>query len=134
MTEEEWHRFVWGCDPQIATIGELPRDLCKAIGSGSPIIRMHHYYALKCAHKHGLDTGQMLMLPITLAMGRCIQDRPRNLTFFHFDPHIYGSWFHASLKTDKNGNEIWLMTFHESDNAEVKRKCKKAKLVRPEKE
>ena len=54
MTEEEWHRFVWGRDPQIVTIGELPPDLCKILGVASPLIRMEHFYALKSAQRHGL--------------------------------------------------------------------------------
>jgi hypothetical protein len=134
MTEEEWHRFVWGCDPQIATLGELPRDLCRVIGSASPIIRMHHFYALKSSQKHGLEMRHFPMLPITIEFGRCVLERPGRLSFFHFDDVVFGSWFHAVLKTNGVGTEIWVMTFHSSRPGEVGRISRKGTIIRPEKE
>ena len=101
MTEEEWHRFVWGCDPQIVTLGQLPRDLWRAIGASSPLIRMEHYYARKCAFKHGFNTYHFPMLPVTIAVGRCVLERPGCLSFFCFDPVIFGKWFQVALKTDR---------------------------------
>jgi hypothetical protein len=133
MTEEEWHRFLWGGDPQIVTVCELPNNLCRAIGAVSPIIRMHHAYALKACHKHGFDAYEFLSLPLTIDLGRCIRDREGHLTFFYFESVVFGRWFHASLKRNKDGTEIWVTTFHHSRHGEVARKCKKGKLIRPEK-
>jgi hypothetical protein len=135
VTEEEWHRFLFACDPQIITVGELPHDLCKVIGAASPIIRMQHYYALKCQHKHGFGAYELMILPITIDLGRCICDRERSLTFFYFESVVFGQWFHTSIKANKLGTEIWVSTFHPSSHTEVARRCKKAgKIVRPEKE
>lgn len=132
MTEEEWHLFLYSGKPVVVTVGNLHVDLCREIGCGSPIIRMHHAYALKCSQKHALDPYQLLMLPIVIELGRCICDRQRNLTFFHFDDVVFGSWFHASLKTNTACTELWVTTFHKTSPSEVARKCKKAPLVRPE--
>jgi hypothetical protein len=133
MTEEEWHLFLYSGSPIIATVGTLHSDLCREIGASSPIIRMHHAYALKCSQKHGIDPYQFPMLPITIEFGRCICDHPQHLTFFHFDEVVFGSWFHATLKTDKSGTEIWVNTFHQTRPREVERKCSKSPILRPEK-
>ena len=135
MTEEEWHRFVWGCDPQIVTIGELPRDLWLAIGSSSPLIRMEHYYARKCAFKHNFDSYHFPMLSITIEIGRCVLERPGCLSFFCFDPVIFGKWFQVALKTDqRTKTEVWVTTFHISRPSEVARITRKGSTLRTEKE
>jgi hypothetical protein len=95
MTEEEWHRFVRGGDPQ--TICTLPNELCQHIGSESPIVRMHHAYALKSNQKHGFGPYEFMMLPITIELGRCICDRPGHLTFFYFDSVVFDRWFHVCV-------------------------------------
>jgi len=135
MTEEEWHRFVWTCDPQIVTVGELPRDLWLAIGSSSPIIRMEHYYAMKAAHKHDFDSYHFPMLPITIDIGRCILERPGALSFFFFESVVFSKWFQVALKTDKRTRtELWVTTFHLSRPSEVRRITKKGTVLREEKE
>ena len=133
MTEEEWHRFVWGCDPQIATVCELPRDLCRAIESSSPIVRMQHWYALKSAQKHGFDSYHFPMLPISIEFGRCILERPGRLSFFHFDGIVFGKWFHVVLKANSDRTEVWIATFHLSRPGEVARISKKGTIIRHEK-
>jgi hypothetical protein len=79
MTEEGRHRFLFACDRQIITVGELSPDLCKAIGASSPIIRMEHYYGLKCQHKHGIGAYELMMLPITIDLGRCMRPSANDL-------------------------------------------------------
>ena len=133
MTEEEWHRFVWGCDPQIVTVCEIPRDLCHAISSASPIVRMQHWYALKSAHKHGFDPYHFPMLPITIEFGRCVLERPRCLSFFYFDEVVFGKWFQVALKANGDGTEIWVSTFHRSRSGEVARITNKGTILRPDK-
>ncbi len=133
MTEEEWHRFIWGRDPQIVTVCELNRDLCKALGAASPIVRMEHYYAMKAAHKHNLDTPHFPMIPLAIELGRCVLERPRCLTFFLFDEWIFGKWFHVSLETTREGEEVWVCTFHITRPGEVRRITRRGTLIRPEK-
>ena len=126
LTEEEWHRFLVSGDPQILAVCELPKDLCRTIGTSSPIVRMHHAYALKSCHKHGFDAYEFMSLPLTIDFGRCVCDREGYLTFFFFEQVVFGQWFHASLKRNKDGTEVWVTTFHHSRPGEVARRCKKS--------
>jgi hypothetical protein len=133
MTEEEWHRFVWGRDPQIITIRELPHDLCKALGVASPLIRMEHFYALKSAQFHGLEARQFPMIEFAIDFGRCILDHKGGLTFFYFDEHVFGKWFHLTIDGSASGTEVWVSTFHITRHGEVKRLTKKGTVLRDEK-
>jgi hypothetical protein len=133
MTEEEWHRFVWGREPQIITIGELPQDLCRVMGTASPLIRMEHFYALKAAQKHGLEAREFPMLEIAIGFGRCLLDAKGGLTFLYFDEHVFGKWFHVTLDVNADRTELWVSTFHRSRPGEVRRITRKRTIIRPEK-
>ncbi len=94
---------------------------------------MEHYYALKAAMKHGFDSHHFPMVPIAIEFGRCVLERPRCLSFFYFDEHVFDKWFHVALKANNAGTEIWLSSFHRTKPHEVGRITRKGTIIRPEK-
>jgi hypothetical protein len=70
--------------------------------------------------------------PITIDLGRVVSDRPGQLTFFYFEPVVFGRWYQASIKRTKDGGELWLMTFHVASTKEVHRMSNKYQVLRAE--
>lgn len=73
------------------------------------------------------------MLPISIDMGRVVQQRDNHLSFFFYENVVFGGWVHSVVKTANHGNELWVATFHVSSAADAKRFAKKHGVIRPEK-
>jgi hypothetical protein len=69
-------------------------------------------------------------LPITVDCGRAISDEPRCLTFFFFKRVISNRWYQATIKSTRDGREVWVSTFHIQDSAEVARMCRRCPILR----
>lgn len=133
MTEQEWAYFIASGQPQKVAVGNLAADICKAIGSSTPILRLHHDCTVKSCGKHGLTYQHFMMLLIVLDFGRVVLDRPRSASVFFFEEIVFGCWLHAVVKTTRDGMENWISTFHISSHSEVRRQTKKYGIFRPEK-
>jgi hypothetical protein len=126
----DWLQFVAGGQPNTSVVAKLPEDLCRIIGASSPAIRLRHDYALKFHRKHGLEIDQFPLLPIAIDFGRVISDQPRRLTFFYFERVISNRWYQVTIKSTRDGNEMWVMTFHAQEAPEVLRMCRRCPVLR----
>src|SRR3954467_12503654 len=99
--------FIASGEPKHLSVARIGADLCKLVGCSSDLVKIDHRYALKSTHKHRLQPEHFQILPTIISAGRVISDRPRHLTFFHFDP-IYGQWFQASVKRNEAATELWV--------------------------
>jgi hypothetical protein len=130
MTEEEWAYFVASGTPNIVPVSRIPDWLMRRIGASTNLVQAHHFYIQKFLHHHGLSIGHLPLLPIVLDFGRVLQDRPGALTFLYFDEHVFGRWFHASIKAARNGSELWLMTYHVTQHRKVAKLSSKFPIAR----
>jgi hypothetical protein len=133
VTEEEWFNFVARGEPEIVSVGRLDHELCRRIGAATSLIKMEHAYAHKSANKHRMRAIHFPMLPIAIACGRVISDKPGHLSFFFYENVVFGGWMQATIKIDKSGTELWVTTFHVASAAEAKRMSKKYGIIRLEK-
>src|SRR5947208_643539 len=120
----DWLQFVAGGQPSVAAVAALPHDLCRIIGSDSPM-RLRHDYALKLHRKHRFQIDEFPLLPIAIDLGRVISDQPRRLTFFYFERVISNRWYQATVKSTQNRQELWVMSFYPQKPWEVDRMCKR---------
>jgi hypothetical protein len=130
MTVDEWFQFIASGNPSKITVGKLPADLCRIIGSDSPFVRLRHDYALKLHRKHSFPVDELPLLPITIDLGRVISDEPRRLTFYFFERVLANRWYQATIKSTRDGTEMWLMTFHPQGQDEVTRMCRRCPILR----
>jgi hypothetical protein len=93
-------------------------------------VRLRHDYALKLHHKHGFRVDEFPLLPITVDCGRAISDETRCLTFFFFERVISNRWYQATIKSTRDGREVWVSTFYIQDSAEVARMCRRCPVLR----
>jgi hypothetical protein len=56
------------------------------------------------------------------------------LTFFLPEYGTFDTWFQVSIKVTGEGHELFVKTFHKIWHYEVARKCKRADVLRPDKE
>jgi hypothetical protein len=61
------------------------------------------------------------MLPVAIACGRVISDKPGRLSFFFYENVVFGGWMQATIKIDKSGTELWVTTFHVASAAAADR-------------
>jgi hypothetical protein len=126
----DWLQFVAFGEPPVIPVATLPSDLCRIIGSDTPLVRLRHDYALKFHRKHGFSIDEFPLLPIAIDLGRVISDKSFCLTFFYFERVISNHWYEATLKCVSNRTEIWVTTFHPTNYVEVKRMCKRCPVLR----
>lgn len=126
----DWLQFVAGGRPHITVVARLPPDLCRIIGASSPAVRLRHDYALKLHRKHNFQIDEFPLLSIAIDLGRVISDQPRRLTFFYFERVISNRWYQATIKSTRDGTEMWVMTFHTQDEWEVARMCRRCPILR----
>jgi hypothetical protein len=126
----DWLQFVARGEPQVAVVAKLPPDLCWHIGASNSLVRMRHDYALKLHHKHKFTIDEFPLLPIAIDLGRVISDQTRRLTFYYFERVISNRWYQATIKTTRDGNEMWVMTFHAQNYAEVSSMCRRCPILR----
>jgi hypothetical protein len=130
MTVDEWFQFIASGSPSEVIVGKLSADLCRVIGSDSSLVRIRHDYALKLHRKHNFPVEELPLLPIAIDLGRAISDQPRRLTFFFFERVISNRWYQATIKSTQDGREMWVLTFHLQDQAEVTRMCRRCPILR----
>ena len=128
MTEEEWFEFITFGRPPIVSIGRLEKTLCSIIGSATSLVQMRHDYAQKSLSKHGILPQHFQIITWAIKRGIAYQDRASDLTFFWRD--TYSGWFQVTIKSSKSGTELWLKTFHRSEESKVKAKLKSVKILR----
>jgi hypothetical protein len=46
---------------------------------------------------------------------------------------MFGHWFQATIKRNERATELWVVTFHQASDKEVRRMTKKYGVLRPEK-
>lgn len=71
------------------------------------------------------------MLALTVMWGAAIADRERQISFFHCDKRMFRSAFHVVVKPIPHEDELWVATFHKVTDSEIRRKMKKAVVLRP---
>lgn len=94
---------------------------------------MRHDYVLKAIHNHRLRPAHFPLIPAVIFNGRVICDKPRHLTFLHYETAIFGGWLQVTVKSEGTGQELWISTFHVASAKEAKRMTKKYGVIRPEK-
>jgi hypothetical protein len=126
VTEDDWVHFITFGRPPSVGITRIPRDLRPYFACDSDLVRLRHDYALKLTQKHRLRPFHLLLLPITIELGRAVYDGDGRVNFFFFESVVFGRWFHASVKGNADGDELWVRTFHRTTASEVRRLCKAA--------
>lgn len=135
MDDQAWISFVHSGVPPVTAIATLEDSLRRAISTSAAIIRIRHDYALKICHKHKLSIDEFMMLPRSINLGRAVLDdnnpeRIKHLSFFYRETGR--DWYHAAVKTTLQGSELWIRTFHRSDDTDVKRICNRGQILRNE--
>lgn len=132
MTEAEWALFLHGEEPATRRICRLGRDMVRALGAQTDIVKIERNYVLKSAHKHGMLYAHFPMAAITMEFGATIADRPNHLTFIYEDRAVFDTFFMATVKSADLGRELWLATFHRYGVSDVQRRLKrdKDKMIR----
>lgn len=133
MTEEDFYKFIADGKPPVASITRLGADLRIAVRTATDLVRLDHFYALKMVGKHGLTPSHLPMLQNAIDLGRATMDDRGHLCFYYLDDVIFGTWFKAVVKPCRALDELWVSTFHPISSQEVRRKCRKATILRPEK-
>lgn len=134
MTEQEWIQFLASGEPPSVSVVRLPSELSQALKCSSRLVQIHHAYAAKVHNKHGIDAHRLPMIGITIDLGRCVLDNRGHLQFFYFEQVIFSKWFHAVVKSNVTGDELWVSSFHHSKPAEVSKYCRRGVVLRPEKQ
>lgn len=116
-----------------APIGELPigmidRDIQKVAGSTTQLVRLSpETLAKQLAHHPEIDAGAYRSLDWVLRAGTVIRQTDQALIFFGRDgSRIY----RAVLKTLGAKGELYLLSFHPSNEAQLKRALRDYELVR----
>ena len=133
MNEQEWVRYAASGTPTVVSIARLEPDLCRSIRARTNLVRIRHDYVLKFIQKHGIEPHHLPMVQNAIEFGRAIADRPNHITFLYFDAHVFGGWFQTTIKATDSGQELWVVTFHKQNLADVIRLSKRHRILRPEK-
>ncbi len=132
MTADEWLEFIATGSPPMVHAATLSADLCRIIGSTSPEVYIRHDYALKLTNKHGVGIDEFPILSIAIDLGRVISDQPRRLSFYFFQRAVFSRWFQVTIKSNREGTELWVLTFHRVKAPEVARIYRRCPILRPD--
>ena len=133
MHVRDWKLFLDGqWDKEIA-IAQLSQELTDHLGAISRNVYLHQSYARKAVTKHGLSVEHLPLIFDVVDYGMALDDRPGHVTFLHLDETTWHEWFQVSVKCGVGDRRIFLVTFHRSNAAEVARKKRRHKTIRPAK-
>jgi hypothetical protein len=124
LSEDEWFRFANGDYAHPVEVCRLRSTIVTYLGVQTDIVRISPSYARKLRFKHGLEHHHFALMRPTAETGRVLADGPRHLIFYKYFDDIE-SYMQLVLKPTRNGQEVWVCTFHRQTAREIARKSKK---------
>lgn len=131
MHVRDWKLFLDGDWAQEIAIAQLSREMTDYLEAASPFVHLHQDYARKAVDKHQLTPAHFPLIFETVDYGMALADRPRHISFLHFDATTFQKWFQVSVKRGFEDRRIFVTTFHRSEESEVARKSKRYEVIRP---
>lgn len=122
----EFVRFLDGRSGATVAIATLPVGLAVRLPAQVTEIRIGQDYALKLQKKHCLRYEHFSLIQTVIDDGWCIVGKQNHLEFLYMDNQIFGSSFILVLKATRAGQEIWVATFHKTDNQRIRSKLRRA--------
>lgn len=124
--------FTRGLYGPVQAIAFVPGDLAIRIGARSSDLLIDRHYALKLRHKHRFRYEHLQLIQTAINDGWVIRERGDLVFIYEADaPHF--STFVVVVKQAKDGEEIWLKTFHRIQPKKVKRLLRDHELLREHK-
>ncbi|BEV09619.1 hypothetical protein ATDW_01150 [Asticcacaulis sp. DW145] len=130
MHPRDWKKFFdQGYDREIRPV-QVPLPIVNYLGASSRNLIVHHSYVFKALNKHDIPFEQFPMIFETVDHGTAIKDKPRHVTFFHFDKTEWNRWFQVTIKVAGENRDLYLCTFYKTKETEVRRRMKNAEIIK----
>ena len=130
MHPRDWKKFFEvGRDRQIQP-AQVPIQIAEYLEASSRNVILHHDYVLKAVKKHNVPFEQFPMIFETIDRGVAIKDKPKHVTFFHYDETEWNRWFQVTIKVAGEDRKIYLCTFYKTKEKEVRRRQKNSEQIR----
>lgn len=108
-----------------AIIGFLPLTLGALLPTLSTDIRLSIEYARKLAVIKRLAYRELLVIDRLLKDSFCFREKASHLTFMWYDP-VSEKPYTLVLKSARSGTETWLVTFHRTDEQQLRSKIRRS--------
>jgi hypothetical protein len=130
MHPKDWKKFLEKGHGKEIAIAQLSQEMAGHLEASSRDVIVHHDYVLKAIEKHGMVVEQFPMIFETVDFGKALADKPKHITFLHYDKTEWNSWFQVTVKRATETRKIYVCTFYKQKEKEVRRKLKKYPLLR----
>lgn len=121
-------RFLRDPDAQRIGVGIMPVELARAVRSRVRIIQLYSGTANKICFEHKILPEHFAIIPLMMEMAWVGSDRQRHMTFLLYDQHVFNKTFKLVIKSNRQGRELIVATFHKIEAVHVgrlKRRCAK---------
>jgi hypothetical protein len=130
----DWHLLANGGATRPMLVGRLDALLCRVLGCPDSRVFISPSYAPKLRFRHSLGEHHLQMMPVCLEYGMVMRepDRSKCLTFVFEDNRHHQKAFEMVVKTTGENNELWVRTYHIVRAKDLRRRIKKASIIRPQ--
>jgi len=108
-------------------VGELPRPVASYLKCNPGVVYLGHREFLKIQNKHPeIETEEFQSLHLIVKDGMYLPDlkRPSCVTIFWKDPEIPLPYL-VGLKAADAGGEVWVSTFHRTNQTQIDSRCRR---------
>lgn len=134
LLPREYVAFLDGRLGKCRTVAYLPLSLGAHLPATVTDVMAHADYARKVKDKHHLKFEHFCLLQNMINDGWCLLSRTRRLEFLYVDNDVFQARFLLVLKAAANGREIWMATFHRTNEQQIRshlaRARKEGRLLR----
>ena len=129
---KEFFRLATGEISQPIYICSIDRDLSQKIGSTTCAVWLSKYTLDKQFHRHNEITADLYEhIPYVIQNGIVVSEKRNHLSFLLNSTETIGYWIKACVKSSRDGNELYLVTFHKCRKRDVERVLSKGIIIRP---
>ena len=129
LREPAFRRFLTGAVEGNWAIGQVDDRLAGAIGARARSVLLSQDTAIKQINRgRDLTASDYRRLQTILDRGEVIQETPRHLAYNWADRQ--GRWWRAVVKATRDGNGLFLLTYHRTSAAAVQRRQARGEMLR----
>lgn len=131
MHPRDWRKFLEiGAGKEIACAQLLPDEVLAHLEPLSDKLFIGHDAAMKSVTKHRLDVEHFSLIFDTVERGMTLADRDRHVTFLH---ETELGWFQVTVKCALASRRLYVATFYQTRERDVRSKRRRYPLLRDEK-
>lgn len=131
MHPRDWRMFLEiGAGREIACAQLLSDEVLLHLEPASDMLFIGHDAAIKAVTKHRLEPDHFPIIFDTVERGMALADRERHVTFLHESEF---GWFQVTIKCALASRRLYVATFYQTRERDVRSKRRRFRLLRDEK-